>query len=66
MRAKPNGWDVVAEADGDLDYTAADPGAYRAEIRIEPRHLAPYLASFASLAERSFVWIYGDAIYVTP
>ncbi|MBI4955902.1 MAG: hypothetical protein HY908_28035 [Myxococcales bacterium] len=65
LRAADGGWEVVAEQPGEgVHYTASAPGAYRAEIRMVPRHLAPYLSSFASLASQSFVWIYANAIYV--
>jgi hypothetical protein len=65
LRAREGGWDEVARAEGDLRFTVSEPGAYRAEIRIRPTHLAPYLASYAYLLEeRDFVWIYGNAIYV--
>lgn len=65
LRAREGGWDTVAEGQGDLDYTPAAPGAYRAEVRIVPRHLREYLASYAELADQDFVWIYANPIYVT-
>lgn len=64
LRAKNGGWDVVHETAADLSYVVSEPGAYRVEVRIKPRHLLGYLASYAELAERDFVWIYSNAIYV--
>jgi hypothetical protein len=64
LRAREGGWDLVTESDQDLVHAATEPGAYRAEIRIEPRHLRALLASYSDLADQSFVWIYANAIYV--
>lgn len=66
LRAIAGGWEVVAERAGDLAVELATTGAYRAEVRMRPRHLAPYLSSYAALAEEEFVWIYANAIYVAP
>ncbi len=65
LRATSNGWVEIAQGDGDLSVTVDTPGAYRAEVRIQPEHLRPYLGSFTDLAESNFVWIYSNAIYVT-
>jgi hypothetical protein len=64
LRAKTAGWDAVVETTGDLEQTIVEPGAYRVEVRMKPRHLIAYLSSYADLAEKSFVWIYSNAIYV--
>jgi len=65
LRATEDGsWKVVGEGDGDLDITLEEPGAYRAEVRIEPRHLAYYLNDYVELATTDFPWIYSNAIYV--
>jgi hypothetical protein len=44
------------------------PGAYRAEVRIRPRHLATYLGTSTApgYAEREYPWIYANPIYVRP
>jgi hypothetical protein len=65
LRAKDGGWDVVADGEGDeLRFKPSKPGAYRAEVRMRPRHLRASLKSFADLADKDFVWIYANAIYV--
>jgi len=64
LRAREAGWDVVAEGDADLTVSVSEPGAYRAEVRMVPTHLEPYLSSYADLAQKEFVWIYSNAIYV--
>ncbi|RLB45446.1 MAG: hypothetical protein DRI90_28440 [Deltaproteobacteria bacterium] len=65
LKAEEDGWDVVAESDTDLQHTVTEPGAYRAEVRMVPRHLEPFLSTYADLAGEDFVWIYSNAIYVT-
>jgi hypothetical protein len=64
LRATSNGWEVVAEGDGDLDVTLDETGAYRAEIRMQPRHLLFYLRKHSDLADRDYPWVYANAIYV--
>ena len=64
LRAKTAGWDTITEVDGDLEQAIQEPGAYRVEVRMKPRHLTQYLSSYVDLAEKSFVWIYSNAIYV--
>ncbi|MBX3126626.1 MAG: hypothetical protein KF718_07900 [Polyangiaceae bacterium] len=64
LRAREGGWDVVAEAALDLTFPVTEPGAYRVELRMRPRHLARWLSSFSELSEGDFVWIYSNAIYV--
>jgi hypothetical protein len=66
LRAKEGGWDIVASGSSDLSFAVETPGAYRAEVRIAPKHLRHYLGSYAGLADGDFVWIYSNAIYVVP
>ncbi len=64
LRATREGWEEVARGDASLSFTPSVAGAYRAEVRIVPRHLTAALASYGALAEQSFVWIYANPIYV--
>jgi hypothetical protein len=66
LRARADGGaDVVAEGTGVVEAVAAEAGAYRAEVRMTPRHLAPYLGSLGpAYSEREVVWIYSNPIYV--
>ncbi|MBK8994179.1 MAG: hypothetical protein IPM35_00300 [Myxococcales bacterium] len=64
LRAKSGGWDVVKETAEELAHVPSEPGAYRVEVRMKPRHLLPHLSSYADLAEKDFVWIYSNAVYV--
>lgn len=75
LRAREGGWDVVASSSQDLAFSPAEPGSYRAEIRMVPRHLAAPLGSFGSMAGvgdvnlaevGDLVWIYSNAIHVVP
>jgi hypothetical protein len=65
LQATTDGWVEVARGDGDVSMNVASPGAYRVEVRMRPQHLRANLGSFAELADSDFVWIYGNAIYVT-
>lgn len=66
------GWEVVAVLETDdaatvLEHVATTPGAYRAEVRIVPRHLRAFMGvdDGVLLADgRDFIWIYANAIYV--
>jgi len=64
LKAREGGWDTVAEGDSDLSFSPTAAGAYRAEVRMRPRHLQRYLSSYTDLAEKDFVWIYANPIYV--
>jgi hypothetical protein len=64
LRATDTGWENVAESRADLAFEPTSPGAYRAEVRIKPRHLRTHLASYGNLADTDFVWIYANPIYV--
>lgn len=71
LRADVNGWtqvEFVAGFEGTVSPLAVaidEPGAYRAEVRLLPHHLAPWLGDdYQDLADESFVWIYANPIYV--
>ncbi len=70
LRADSGGWeqvDTVAGVEGtvpDLEFEVVEPGAYRAEVRLVPHHLAGLLGEHEDLAEQSTIWVYGNPIYV--
>jgi hypothetical protein len=64
LRAETDHWEVVDEADADLSFTTTEPGAYRAEIRMQPRHLRYWLEPYGELADKDFAWVYANPIYV--
>jgi hypothetical protein len=61
--ANDGGWDVVSEGDTDL-VLDAEPGVYRAEVRMVPEHLRPSLGRFAQDYLVETVWVYSNVIYV--
>ncbi len=65
LRARPGGAvEVASSATSDLAHRTLEPGAYRAEVLITPRHLAPLLGSLSSMLVREYVWVYTNAIHV--
>ncbi|MDY0003402.1 MAG: hypothetical protein RBU30_19035 [Polyangia bacterium] len=56
-------WEEVDSAEGALSYVA-DPGVYRAEVRILPDHLRPWLGPTPDVWVVEKVWIYSNPIYV--
>jgi len=65
LRVSAAGAVEVATSDTDtLDYVAAAPGAYRAEVRIVPEHIRPYMGALADRFIHDYVWIYSNAIQV--
>lgn len=66
LRAREGGFDEVASStDGDVVFTPTMPGAYRAEVRMVPRHLAEDLGTFAQrVLAGDNVWIYANPIWI--
>lgn len=66
LKAREGGFDEVARSDtGDVSFTPTEPGAYRAEVRMIPRHLTEDLGQFAQrMLASDPVWIYANPIYV--
>jgi hypothetical protein len=64
LHADAGEWVEVASASEDLDYQAVLPGAYRAEVRIVPRHLRAWLGPNPDKYLVEYVWIYSNPIYV--
>ncbi|GMU63617.1 MAG: hypothetical protein AMXMBFR34_53800 [Myxococcaceae bacterium] len=67
LKAREGGWDTVAEStDGPVTFTASEPGAYRAEARITPRHLRSFIGRRGDFIKAERPWVYSNAIFVTP
>jgi hypothetical protein len=66
LRAIEGGFEEVASGESELAYAPDAEGAYRVEVRIAPRHLAPWLGDWAADAELPRVWIYANPFYVGP
>ncbi|MFN7684819.1 MAG: hypothetical protein ACK5QT_05345 [Oligoflexia bacterium] len=64
LKATDEGWVPVAQSNHqDLSYQPTEPGAYRAELRMIPRHLRRHLRTKGYLI-REMPWVYSNAIYV--
>lgn len=57
---------VASSNSGDMSYTVNQPGAFRVQVYIVPKHLKIYLGSMSSLADLEFSWIVTNHIYITP
>jgi hypothetical protein len=66
LRAVEGGFEEVAMGEDELHYVPDNEGAYRVEVRIVPRHLVPYLGTFAPDAETPRAWVYANPFYVVP
>ncbi len=64
LRAVPGGFEVVASGLTDVTYEPTQPGAYRAEVRMVPKHLRAHLGKYRLAELGDFVWVYSNPIYV--
>ena len=62
LRITPGRREIVAESSRTIGFTVREPGAYRVEVGIVPRQLAPWLDD--RLEPRELPWIYGNPIRV--
>ena len=63
LKANDGEWEEVSSGDADLAYTAG-PGVYRAEIRMVPEHLRPWVGPATEEFIKETIWIYSNPIYV--
>ncbi|NJK31763.1 MAG: hypothetical protein HC927_04700 [Deltaproteobacteria bacterium] len=47
-----------------LETAVVEAGAYRAEVRVIPHHLAGLLGEHEELSEELVIWVYGNPVYV--
>ncbi len=65
LRAREDGWDVVAEVtEGTVEFTATQPGAYRVEVRMVPKHLKPWAGQRRAFFTAERPWVMTSALYV--
>jgi hypothetical protein len=64
VKAVEGGWLEVATGSSSLRYRTTGPGAYRAEVRMVPKHLGPWLADSLAVASAQRPWVYANAIDV--
>jgi hypothetical protein len=64
LRASPRGWDLVSEFhERTLEYVVTEPGAYRTEVWMNPKHLRRHLVGKGYLV-KPMPWVYSNPIYV--
>ena len=56
----------MGESAGSLDLPVPGPGAYRVEVGIVPRHLAPFLGDGDGHDLPEVPWIYSNPVRVLP
>jgi hypothetical protein len=67
LKAREGGWDEVAQTtEAPLEVRVTEPGAYRVEVRITPRHLRPFIGRRGDFIKSERPWVYSNAISVTP
>lgn len=63
FQATEKGWVRVAKTEEMmLSYSVTQPGVYRAEIKIRPRHLKRHLFSLGRFSRKWYTWIYFNPI----
>jgi hypothetical protein len=65
-KAIDGGWQDEASTSTDetLTFTTTEPGAYRAEVRMTPKHLRGYAGVRQDVIHDERPWVYSNAIYV--
>lgn len=65
FRAREGGWDEVARVtEGTLSHVATQPGAYRVEVRMVPRHLRKWAGARKNFFVAERPWVMSSALYV--
>jgi hypothetical protein len=64
LKAIEGGWEEVASGTTSLRYTPTVAGAYRAEVRMVPKHLGKWLGDAQAEASVQRPWVYANAIIV--
>lgn len=66
-RAIEGGWERAASTtEAALAFTPTQPGAYRVEVRMAPRHLKGFVGSRLALVRTARPWVLTSALYVRP
>jgi hypothetical protein len=65
LRAVEGGWEEVAvSTDGDLEVPVTQPGAYRVEVRMVPKHLRGFAGTKRAFFTAERPWVMTSALYV--
>lgn len=66
-RAIEGGWEKAASTtDASLSFTPTQPGAYRVEVRMAPRHLKGFVGTRLTAVRNARPWVMTSALYVKP
>lgn len=65
LKAREGGWDEVAMVtQGTLEFTVTQPGAYRVEVRMVPKHLKNFAGTRRAFFTAERPWVMSSAFYV--
>ena len=65
LRAREGGWDQVgAITEGTLEFPVTQPGAYRVEVRMVPKHLKAFAGTRRAFFTAERPWVMSSALYV--
>ncbi len=65
LKAREGGWDEVASiTEGTLTFPVTQPGAYRVEVRMVPRHLKNFAGTRRGFFAAERPWVMTSALYV--
>jgi hypothetical protein len=65
LKAREDGWDEVAAiTEGTLEFPVTQPGAYRVEVRMVPKHLRNFAGTRRAFFTAERPWVMTSALYV--
>ncbi|MDP1829978.1 MAG: hypothetical protein Q8L48_42340 [Archangium sp.] len=65
FRAREGGWDEVSSiTEGTLEFAVTQPGAYRVEVRMVPKHLRAFAGTRRNFFTAERPWVMTSALYV--
>lgn len=65
LKAREGGWDEVGSiTEGTLEFPVTQPGAYRVEVRMVPRHLKAFAGTRRAFFTAERPWVMTSALYV--
>ena len=65
LRAREGGWDEVGSiTEGTLEFPVTQPGAYRVEVRMVPKHLKAFAGTRRAFFTAERPWVMTSALYV--
>jgi hypothetical protein len=65
LKAREGGWDEVGSiTQGTLEFPVTQPGAYRVEVRMVPKHLKAFAGKKGAFFTAERPWVMSSALYV--